>query len=133
MQRLQAEETALLVSIARLSKEKTALLPRAGCAEAEAAAAVAGDGSVETTGGGESGGEVLVGGTGGEKGEGDSPEGFAGEAEMRALLLAKKQSAAEMEREKDRLQTRCRELQVGKRKGEGVRMPVFSVMGRDPE
>lgn len=111
MQRLQAEETALLVSIARLSKEKTTLLPRAGCAEAEAAAAVAGDGSVETTGG-----EVLVGGTGGEKGEGDSPEGFAGEAEMRALLLAKKQSAVEMEREKDRLQTRCRELQVRKRR-----------------
>lgn len=82
--------------------------------------AAAGNEGVETGGGGSDGGDALGGArAGGGKGEGGGEiiEGFAGEAAMRASLLAKKQSAAEMEREKDRLQARCRELQVGKQKG----------------
>lgn len=89
-------------------------------------------------GGGGEGGEVPGGGGGGEKGEregerggeGDSLEGLAGEAEMRLLLLAKKQSVAEMEREKDRLQARCRELQVEKGRGQGCVEWPLCVTGR---
>lgn len=129
MQRLQAEETALLVSIARLSKEKTALLSRARCADAAGAWGV-GDGAVEAGGGCNDAGEALGGGrASGEKDECDSPEGFAEETEMRALLLAKRQRAAEMEREKDRLQARCRELQVGRRKGDCACAWLVAVVG----
>ncbi|CAM9478205.1 unnamed protein product [Ectocarpus sp. 12 AP-2014] len=97
VQRLQANETKLLVSIARLSKEKTSLLARAGCL------VVGGEGGVDDAGGGGGGGEE------GSDRRGDEKLGADG---MRALLHEKKQAAAEAEREKDRLQARCRELQA---------------------
>lgn len=89
VQRLQAEETKLLVSIARSSQEKTDLLSRAG-------SLVVSDGGIDSGGG---------------DGKGEGIEDL-GEDGMRAVLRQKQQSAAEMEREKDRLQARCRELQV---------------------
>lgn len=108
VQRLQTEETKLLVSIARLSKEKTDLLSRAGSLEV-------GDG------GGDSSGYDEGGDGGGRKGEGIEELGQDG---MRVLLRQKEQSAAEMEREKDRLQARCRELQVGNKGQEEVTADV---------
>ncbi|CAM9606411.1 unnamed protein product [Ectocarpus sp. 4 AP-2014] len=97
VQRLQANETKLLVSIARLSKEKTSLLARAGCL------VVGGEGGVDDAGGGGGGGD--------ERSDRRDDEKL-GEDGMRALLREKKQAAAEAEREKDRLQARCRELQA---------------------
>lgn len=124
VQRLQAEETKLLVAIARLSKEKSALLSRAGCVGvAGEGGGGAGDAAGSNGDGGGGGGDGDYDDGRGEKNEGG--EGELGEGKMQALLREKEQRAADVEREKDRLQARCRELQVtrtsGERRGRVVR------------
>lgn len=89
IQRLQVEEAELKSSIARLSKTKRALLSRAGCTRAGA-------------GGRDDGGE----------GAGGTADSKLGEEELRALAHQKAKNASDLASEKDRLQARCRELQV---------------------
>ncbi|CAM9280571.1 unnamed protein product [Scytosiphon promiscuus] len=121
VQRLQAEETKLLVSIARLSKEKSALLSRAGCVGVAGGGGGAGD-VAGSDGGGGGGNDTGGGGDGGDgcrdkdEGGGGEGEGEVGEGKMRALLHEKEQRVADLEREKDRLQGRCRELQAERKR-----------------
>ncbi len=104
------------MSTARLSKEKSSLLSRAGCCSVTTATA---DGVDDGGCGGGGEGGARGAGDGGDGGKGVGVKELAGEEAMRALLREKEQVAADMERQKERLQARCRELQVGKRGGGG--------------
>lgn len=89
IQRLQADEKKLSISHGLISREKDTLLSRAGL-------------------------DVSAGPTSGEGG-GDSEKGDElGEERAQAVMLEKGKEAAELEGEKDRLQARCRELQVNR-------------------
>lgn len=96
---LQGEETKLNVSVACLSKEKSTLRARAGLV------------GVDTTGGSDGVG------AGGGRNE-------IGEEELKVLVREKGARRGELESEKDLLQARCRELQVGRR----MSNPTYSHM-----
>ena len=89
IQQMQVEEARLSVSVARLSKEKSTALSCLGPGIADGV-----KGYVEEGGG-----------------TGNADSG-AGEERLMALVRENRERTAELEREKERLQARCRELQV---------------------